>query len=134
MATQVVEQVPTEQVIQGYRTAVTLNPSYAVAQSNLGWGLHFTDMLAEAVVAFQRALDLDLNFLDAKYGLALTYKKLNRKEEARAAFENAIKLTDQLEDRFRARMLRRLAVGHIHEMDTGDWGLSGVARPDLENV
>ncbi len=122
----VAKQASPEEVLQAYRAAVTQNPSDALAQCNLGWGLHHAGMLEEAAVAFRRALDLDMNSLDAHYGLGLTYKKLGRAPEAKAEFERSMVLAGQAEDSNRGRMLKRLARGQINEMESGDWDLRGI--------
>ncbi len=117
-----------EDVLRHYREQVAAQPDNALAHLNLAWGLHYNNQPEEAVAEFQRALDLDVNSVDAYYGLGLSLKRLNKREETRQAFEKAMALASQIEDQDRGKMLSRLAVGHIHEMESGEWGLSGVDR------
>jgi Flp pilus assembly protein TadD len=98
------------------------------AQQNLGWGLHYANQSSEAVASFQRALELDPNSVDAHYGLGMTFKQLKKKDDAKRAFERAIALAEQSEDPNRAKMLRRLAGGHLHEIETGDWNMGGMSK------
>jgi Flp pilus assembly protein TadD len=117
-----------EAVIKHYRDEVAAHPNDALVHINLAWGLHYNNQAEESVAEFQRALDLDVNSLDAHYGLGLSLKRLEKKQEARRAFEKAVALSGQVEDRNRGKMISRLATGHINEMDSGEWGLNGIDR------
>jgi hypothetical protein len=57
--------------------------------------------------------------------LGLIYKAQGKKDQAVKSFNSVINLiqTDQLEDKTRAEMLRRLATGHVNELSRGDWNL-----------
>lgn len=124
----IVEQTPREKVLEAYQTAVAQSPASPLAQTNLGWGLQYADRSEEAVAAFQRAVELDPNSVDAYFGLGLSTKRLGKKDDAKRAFEKAIALADLAEDSNRGKMLKRLAGGHLREMQTGDWDLGGLSR------
>jgi tetratricopeptide (TPR) repeat protein len=115
------EAAPT--VIDNYRAAVAANPNSAEAQSNLGWGLYGLRKYDESIQAYEKALSLDANFVDAHYGLGLTLKEAGRKDRAAQEFETVIKLAPQLENNVRGTMLAKLAQGHINQMQGGDWKL-----------
>lgn len=61
--------------------------------------------LEQAVVHYERALELDPNFARAYAGLALTEEYLGRTEAARAHWEAALSRLDQLTERGRLRTL-----------------------------
>jgi tetratricopeptide (TPR) repeat protein len=111
------------EVIEAYRAAASGNPQDAQAQVDLGWGLYGGGKYAEALEQFQRALALDARSVDAHYGLGLAHKALGDKAAAVAAFNKVAALAEQAEDAVRATMLRRLAHGHVNELNLGDWQL-----------
>jgi tetratricopeptide (TPR) repeat protein len=100
-------------------------PTDTAAYLRRGYAFYGTSQYEEANEDFRRALDLDPTTVDAVYGLGMSLKALGKKEEAVAAFTKAIGLIDQgiVSDKSRARILRRLALGHINEINTGDWNL-----------
>lgn len=91
-----------------------------------GWELHASrkdEDLAESV--FRQAIALDSKPVDAYYGLGLVLKSQDRRKEAIQAFEKVVELLDShaIQDRTRRSILRRLALGHINQLKSGDWGL-----------
>jgi tetratricopeptide (TPR) repeat protein len=121
------EAAPT--VLENYRAAVNANPNSAEAQSNLAWGLYGQRKYDEAIQAYEKALSLDANYLDAHYGLGLALKEAGQTEQATKAFEVVINLAPQLENTVRGTMVSKLAQGHINQMRSGDWqlGQAGLA-------
>ncbi|MBI3761311.1 MAG: hypothetical protein HY260_05540, partial [Chloroflexi bacterium] len=113
------------QLLEAARAAAAANRNDAQSQTDLGWALYGAGRLADAAEQFKRALMIDMNIVDAHYGLALASKALNLKEPAIAAFEKVASLATQLDDPVRGGMLRRLAHGQINEMKDGDWQLAG---------
>lgn len=111
-------------LLEAYRAAAKANPSDAGAQADLGWGLYGVGQRAEAAEQFKRALAIDMNHVDAHYGLGLASKALGLKEPAIAAFDKVATLATQLDDLVRGGMLRRLAHGHVNDMNVGDWQLA----------
>jgi tetratricopeptide (TPR) repeat protein len=100
-------------------------PANSTGYLQRGYAFYGVNRYAEAVEDFHKAIDLDPTAVDAVYGLGMGLKAEGKKEEAVAAFKNAIALLDQgvVSDKVRARILRRLALGHINEMTKGDWNL-----------
>ena len=91
-----------------------------------GWMYHTSDgneIAAEE--SFRQAIDLNKNYVDAYYGLGLVLKLLNRDQESVEAFQTVINKIEAgaIEDHARAEMLRRLSLGHINQLISGDWGL-----------
>lgn len=91
-----------------------------------GWALHGSrkneDMAEEY---FRQAASANPKSIDAYYGLGLVLKAQDRRQEATQVFQKVVDLLDAnvVEDRVRAGMLRRLTLGHINQMRSGDWGL-----------
>ncbi len=110
--------------MQEYRQAVSANPQNAEAHSNLGWGCYGEGLWDEAVKEFTEALRLDPKQVDALYGLALTRKAAGAKTEAVETFNQAVTLLGTLDDKTRAKMLSRLAHGHMNMIQSGDWKLT----------
>lgn len=111
-------------LLEAYRAAARANPNDAGSQTDLGWGLYGASQYAEAAGQFKRALAIDMNYVDAHYGLGLASKALGLKEPAVAAFDKVATLATQLDDLVRGGMLRRLAHGHVNDMNVGDWQLA----------
>ncbi len=59
---------------------------------NLGTNYYNSSKFEEALKFYQRAVELQKDFLDALYQLGLTYLTLNKTSEAIQAFENYLKL------------------------------------------
>lgn len=74
---------------------------------------------------FKMAIESDPNNEDGYYGLGMVYKAQGEVEKSINAFNEVIRLLgiNQEEKHDRNTMLRRLALGHINEMRTGDWNL-----------
>jgi len=111
-------------LVETYRAEAGAKPQDVLAQAGLGWGLYGAGQYAEAARQFERVLALDMNYLDAHYGLGLANKALGHKEPAVAAFDRVAKLASQIDDKIRGTMLRRLAHGHVNEINAGDWQLA----------
>jgi tetratricopeptide (TPR) repeat protein len=78
-----------------------------------------------ALVDFQQAIALDPADVEAVYALGLTYKVQGRLDEGINAFQRALDMIDSgvIADATRAKMLGRLARGHLNKMTIGDWNL-----------
>ena len=90
-----------------------------------GWLFHSKGLQERAQADFQKALQLAPDSVDATYVLGLVFKAQARKQETIQSFQRVIELLDrgELENRTRAAMLRRFALGHINQISTGDWNL-----------
>jgi tetratricopeptide (TPR) repeat protein len=111
------------EILDNYRAAATSRPGDPEPQIDLGWGLYGAGQFAEAVQQFDQVVEQNPNAVDALYGLGLSHKALGHKEAAVTTFDKVAGLADVLEDKVRGSMLRRLAHGHINEMNSGDWNL-----------
>jgi Tfp pilus assembly protein PilF len=93
---------------------------------NAGWKFHTegNDQVAEQ--QFDKALAIDPESIEAYYGLGIVMKNQGNVSAMVTNFEKVIQLVDHIEDdRAKAEMLRRLAMGHINQARNGDWGLEG---------
>lgn len=109
-----------------YTKAVADSPNSAEAHTNLGWGHYGRKEYELALKAFDKALSLQGDTLDALYGRALALRGLGRPTEAVQAFERAQVINDQSEDKNRHFLLSRLLKGQINETKTGDWNMGPI--------
>jgi adenylate cyclase len=73
-----------EEAIPLLQKSMRLNPFASAGQCNIfGWTLHFTGRYEEAVSWFKKAIQRAPDFLYGHLGLAATYSKMGREEEAR---------------------------------------------------
>lgn len=102
-------------------------PRDAAAFLRRGYAFYGSGQYDRSIDDFKRAIDLEEKNVDAIYALGMSLKASGKKEEAIALFKKAIALLDQgvVIDKSRSRMLRRLALGHVNDINTGDWNLEG---------
>ncbi len=100
-------------------------PQTAAEYERRGYAFYARSKFKEAEADFQKALEIDPNDVDACYALGMTYKADKMKDEAIQTFQKALQMIDRglVENKVRADMLRRLANGHINEINNGDWNL-----------
>lgn len=94
LGTALAESQRWEDAVQSYRTALAL-PTLSVpdfANQNLGLALYHLKRYREAEESLRFALSLDPKLQAAYYHLGLVYNAQGRREEARAAFRQAVKL------------------------------------------
>lgn len=90
------------------------------------WAFHGSKKDEDAAEEnFRQAIALNPSSVDAYYGLGLVLKAQDRRQDAIQAFQKVVELLDAqtVGDLSRAHMLRRLSIGHMNQMKTGDWGL-----------
>ncbi|MBI4685867.1 MAG: tetratricopeptide repeat protein [Nitrospirae bacterium] len=81
-----------EIAIDEFKKAIEINPSHAVAYSNLGY-IYFDLGLFDKAYEYQsRAVDFAPNYANAHYGLALVYKVRGDKAMAKRHWEEYLKL------------------------------------------
>jgi tetratricopeptide (TPR) repeat protein len=91
-----------------------------------GWIQHLSEKDdAAAEESFRRAISLDINNVEAYYGLGLVLKAQGKGQGAIETFQKVIDKIEAggIKDNVRGEMLRRLTVGHINQLKSGDWGL-----------
>lgn len=113
----------TQTAVELGQSEVAQSPHSAAAHNNLAWGHYGATAYEEALKEFDLALTFDNAYLDAHYGKGLTLRALHRNQDAKDAFHRVAELVGTLDDHVRGVMIRRLALGQIREMETGDWGL-----------
>lgn len=89
------------------------------------WAAHARGNDIEAEKLFCQSLELDPDSIDALYGLAIVMKAMGQNRDAIHLFEEIIRRVEsrEWEDRDRARMLRRLALGQVSYLRDQDWNL-----------
>lgn len=92
-----------------------------------GWANHARGNQNQAESDFRRALSYSPESVDANYALGLVMKSQGNKEGAVDLFNKAMELIKQgkIEGHSQSEMMRRLTLGHINELTTGDWNLEG---------
>jgi tetratricopeptide (TPR) repeat protein len=100
-------------------------PTSADEYQRRGVAYYARKQFSAAETDLKKAISLDTNHLDSYYSLGMVLKALDRKEEASAAFTQVLTLISAYPDSNTTRydMLRKLALGHINEMNQGDWNL-----------
>jgi len=100
-------------------------PHSADEYQQRGMAFYARKQFNKAASDLTNAISLDKNHLDAYYCLGMVMKALGRKDEASAAFNQVINLISANHANHTSKfdMLRRLALGHINEMNQGDWNL-----------
>lgn len=89
------------------------------------WQAHARGDYGQAEKLFRQALAIETNSIETMYGLGIVLKAIGRAQEAIAQFEKIVHNIEnqQWSDLNRARMLRRLALGHINYLKNQDWNL-----------
>jgi tetratricopeptide (TPR) repeat protein len=82
-----------EKAILSYKTINTLDPNNKLAYYNVGYvNLVYLSKYSEGVIYFTKAINLDPIYSDAFYNRAYCYELLKEKEEARADYQQVLKL------------------------------------------
>ena len=82
-----ITQKPLE-AMNHYRIAIDMKPkNEAIWSNNLGDVLRVNNDLTGAATAYEHALELNKDYVDALYSLGLTYSSLCRYDEAREKYE-----------------------------------------------
>jgi tetratricopeptide (TPR) repeat protein len=93
---QVKEPLQMFETITKYRQAIRTNPNDAVALFQLGRVLYRIKNYDEAVIAFNKALEISPDFVEASLYLALTYRGLDMLDKARVTNKTAIDRLKQI--------------------------------------
>jgi tetratricopeptide (TPR) repeat protein len=116
-------EVQEASAIDSLKSEVERNPTDVKKYLSLGWAYYGGDQLDEAIETFRNAKHHFPEDIEVLYGLALAYKKAGYGEEALDIFRKVIESTKSLQDQTRGAMLRRMAIGHVHVIERGDWDL-----------
>ncbi len=103
--------------------SMMIDPKTASDYEDRGWLLYAQGEYGRAVEDLKESIRLDPDKVDAIYALGLALKAGGDGKAAIEWFKKAATAAEYLENRARGRMIRRLAIGHIHEIETGDWNL-----------
>lgn len=101
------------------------NPQTYAEFYRQGWALHAAGKQDAAETNLRKAIELEPEAVDAYYTLGLTLKAQDRRKEAVEAFRKVLSLiaAGAIEHNSRSEMVRRLALGHINQVEQGDWNL-----------
>lgn len=90
-----------------------------------GWEYHSKNQEDAAEQSFRRAIQMSPGLFDAYFGLGLVLKAQGRKQDAIQAFRKVLALLDEgiSGEQAQRQMLRRLTLGHINMLNSGDWNL-----------
>lgn len=82
------------------KQAIRIEPGNAEAHQLLGISLFMMGNTNDAIVAYNKALQLKPDYFDAQYNLGLAYKNLGRDKEAQEAFQlaNRMKYKAQIQE------------------------------------
>lgn len=90
-----------------------------------GWAFHTSGDQDRAESDFRRALSYSPGSVDANFALGLVFKSQGMEDEALESFNKTMELikAGKINEHAKSEMLRRLTLGHINELSTGDWNL-----------
>jgi len=98
-------------------------PQTPAELTNRGWLFYARKEYAQAEADLRRALEANPDEVETLYPLGLTLKATGASKEAVEVFRRVIELVGTIPNRVRANLIRRIAIGHIHEIETGNWDL-----------
>ncbi|MDD5369174.1 MAG: hypothetical protein PHQ40_08820 [Anaerolineaceae bacterium] len=97
-----------------------------VVQSALalrGWEYYSIKDYPKAEESFRGALQENPDDIDSLYALAMTLRYAGQLQSAVKVFREVMDQASAIQNSPRARMVRRLALGHINQIEIGDWNL-----------
>lgn len=117
-------QVEAIDTIESLRDELKRNPKEATNYLRLGWAYYAKGKYEDAVETFEDANDRFGDDVEVLYGLALALKMKGNKDKALGYFRKVTLLAEKIDDKAKAGMLRRLAIGHANVILEGDWNLA----------
>jgi Flp pilus assembly protein TadD len=103
-----VTEEPTD-FFKQHQQEIAAHPDSPEAYVDKGWSHFGRSEFDQALAAFQKAVSLDGQSIDAQYGLGSAAKKKGDKALARQAFETALALAEKSNDVAKATVIRRMA-------------------------
>jgi len=120
-ADRIVEGAPS---IEALEAGVRQNPDEVEPLRNLGWGHYGRGQTQQAIEVFRRATERFSSDAESYYALGLALVRAgDQQEAAKQAFQRAVELADSIPGKVRADMLRKLAMGHLNQIDHGRWDI-----------
>ena len=80
-----------DEAIKAYQEALRFDPKLAAAHNNLGGALFAAARFEDAAASFRRAIELEENYGQALFNLALTHIKLGQVKEANEMLDAALR-------------------------------------------
>lgn len=127
------KEPPVEEKDETDPTEIT--PEGANDYYNRGYAYYARGNFEKAEADFQKALQMGANPAEIYYAMGLAVKNDGRMGEAVEQFEKALEHLQEgaVEDDTRARMLIRLARGHINHIEKGDWDIYSEAEEEVQS-
>ena len=90
-----------------------------------GWAFHSSGEQEKAESDFRTAIVYSPESVDANYALGLVMKAQDKNVAAVEQFNKSMQLIERgkIKEHAQSEMMRRLTLGHINELTTGDWNL-----------
>jgi len=90
-----------------------------------GWTYNVRGEQEQAESDFRRAISFSPESVDANFALGLNLKYQGKKDEAVEVFTRTMEILEggEAERDSKTEMMRRLTLGHINELTTGEWDL-----------
>lgn len=117
-------QIEETNSLEAMQEELKRNPDEVKSYLRLGWAYYASAQFDKAAAIFSDAKDRFREDVEVLYALALALKRHGETDKALAYFRKVTLLAEKLENRSRAGMLRRLAIGHANVIAEGDWNLS----------
>jgi len=76
--------------VEAFSRAITIQPDYAEARSNMGGALQEQGKLEEAIEAYKKALAIKPDYAEAYYNMGVTLQEQGKLEEAIEAYKKAL--------------------------------------------
>jgi tetratricopeptide (TPR) repeat protein len=88
-----------------------------------GWNYYSTKDYSSAEDSFRQALQENPDDIDSLYALGMTLRYAGRSDAAVDVFRKVMDRSAEIQSGSRSRIVRRLALGHINQIEMGDWNL-----------
>jgi tetratricopeptide (TPR) repeat protein len=105
-----------ETAIEGYRQTLRQHPDDVETLINLAWSYNNSGDYQPAIETFNQALAIDERAGDAYFGLGIAYMHHQQPEAALRAFEQALGLASDAQDRGRVVIATQQAQSYIHRL------------------
>ncbi len=100
-----------------------LTPQTPAEFTNRGWLFYARKEYQQAETDLRQALETNPDDVEILFPLGLTLKAAGSSKEAVEIFQKVVDRAGTILNPVRANMIRRIAIGHIHEIETGNWNL-----------
>jgi tetratricopeptide (TPR) repeat protein len=100
-----------------------LMPHAPSDSARYGWDYYSTQDYSSAEESFRQALQENPDDIDSLFALGMTLRYAGRSDAAVDVFRKVMDRSGDIQNGSRSRIVRRLALGHINQIEMGDWNL-----------